>query len=201
VAVKELLMPALPAAKQDERLERARREAVNAARLDHPHVVTVHDVVIEDGEPWIVMQLVRGRSLREVLSESGRLEAEQVARIAEAVLSALRAAHEGDRQIVHRDVKPANILLADDGRTRRWHQTLTAKDPVLRPTAAQALAQLHGSYSEPRLPDGHRVQETVVFLALLVLIIAGYAWCEIRTRQGSSGNVSSHTPTSSAKPA
>jgi serine/threonine protein kinase len=63
VAVKELLMPALPAAEQDERLKRARREAVNAARLDHPHVVTVHDVVIEDGEPWIVMQLVRGADL------------------------------------------------------------------------------------------------------------------------------------------
>ncbi|WP_329113143.1 serine/threonine-protein kinase [Streptomyces sp. NBC_01465] len=116
VAIKELFLPAVmsPADRAD-RLERAVREARNAARLrDHPHIVTVHDVLTVDGIPWIVMQLVPGATLQEHLRKHGPLSVDATAEVATALLRALRAAHaEG---IVHRDVKPANVLVTDDRR-------------------------------------------------------------------------------------
>lgn len=87
---------------------RMQREARAAARIDHPSVVTVHDVVLQDERPWIVMELVRGPSLAELLDE-GTLPPEEAARIGEAVAGALAAAHEAG--VLHRDVKPANVLI------------------------------------------------------------------------------------------
>ncbi|GGU10634.1 serine/threonine-protein kinase [Streptomyces violascens] len=87
---------------------RMQREARAAARIDHPCVVTVHDVVMEDGKPWIVMELVRGQSLADRLQE-GTLDVREAARIGLAVLGALSAAHEAG--VLHRDVKPDNVLL------------------------------------------------------------------------------------------
>ncbi|MBD0745522.1 serine/threonine-protein kinase [Streptomyces sp. CBMA152] len=87
---------------------RMQREARAAARIDHPSVVTMHDVVVEDGKPWIVMELVRGHSLADRLQE-GTLDVREAARIGLAVLGALTAAHEAG--VLHRDVKPANVLL------------------------------------------------------------------------------------------
>ncbi|MEU3708591.1 serine/threonine protein kinase [Streptomyces catenulae] len=114
VAVKEVRLPDSSAAARGEVLARAQREGRNAAALaDHPNVVTVYDVVIEDGVPWTVMQLVRGRSLRAELAH-GPLDPGHVTHIAAALLSALRAAD--DAAVVHRDIKPGNVLLADDGR-------------------------------------------------------------------------------------
>ncbi|GHH13500.1 serine/threonine-protein kinase [Streptomyces lanatus] len=110
VAVKQ---PRLPGDPEDAAHQRAAnrlyREARAAARVDHPAAVSIHDVVVdEDGLPWIVMELVRGESLHEVL-QRGPVEATEAARIGIAVLGALRAAHTVG--IVHRDVKPANVLL------------------------------------------------------------------------------------------
>ncbi|NUP14979.1 MAG: serine/threonine protein kinase [Streptomyces sp.] len=109
VAVKQ---PRLPGDPEDAAYQRAahrlHREARAAARVDHPAAVSIHDVVVEDGVPWIVMELVRGESLHEVL-QRGPLRPAESARIGLAVLHALRAAH--DVGIVHRDVKPANVLL------------------------------------------------------------------------------------------
>src|SRR3954470_4313066 len=93
--------------------ERTLREARAAARLDHPHVTTVYDVVEEDGRPWLVMEHVAARSLQEILEEEGPLAPAAVARIGLDVLAALEAAHEAG--IVHRDVKPANVLVETDG--------------------------------------------------------------------------------------
>ncbi|OAR24406.1 protein kinase [Streptomyces sp. ERV7] len=87
---------------------RMQREARAAARIDHPCVVTMHDVVVEDDKPWIVMELVRGHSLADRLQE-GTLDVREAARIGLSVLGALSAAHEAG--VLHRDVKPANVLL------------------------------------------------------------------------------------------
>jgi hypothetical protein len=111
VAVKEVLLAAdLPESDRTEAYGRAIREARAAALLDHPGIVTVHDVIAEDDRPWIVMELVSGVSL----GRAGPLPPQAVAAIGLRILGALRVAHR--RGILHRDVKPSNILLADDGR-------------------------------------------------------------------------------------
>ncbi|MFE1026947.1 serine/threonine-protein kinase [Streptomyces sp. NPDC058818] len=109
VAVKEPRVPDhLPERERDNAFERMRREARAAARLDHPAVVDVHDVAVVDDQPWIVMELVRGRSLGDALQE-GTLGAREAARIGLEVLGALEAAHAAG--VLHRDVKPDNVLL------------------------------------------------------------------------------------------
>ncbi|MGW2310407.1 protein kinase domain-containing protein [Actinomadura luteofluorescens] len=114
VAVKELRVPE-QATDQERRVWYARmeREARAAARLRHTGIVTVYDRVMgDDGRPWIVMELVRGRSLEQLLAERPALPPGQVAAIGLAMLDALSAAHA--QGVVHRDVKPANVLLEGD---------------------------------------------------------------------------------------
>ncbi|WP_424889590.1 serine/threonine-protein kinase [Streptomyces sp. XH2] len=114
VAVKEPRVPDhLPASVRENVHQRMQREARAAARVAHPSVVAVHDVVVEDGRPWIVMELVRGHSLGDRLSD-GTLDPREAARIGLAVLDALGAAHEAG--VLHRDVKPDNVLLGRGGR-------------------------------------------------------------------------------------
>ncbi|MFJ4583935.1 serine/threonine-protein kinase [Streptomyces echinatus] len=109
VAVKEPRLPDhLPERERANAFERMRREARAAARLDHPAVVNVHDVAVVDGRPWIVMELVHGRTLGSTLRD-GTLDAREAARIGLQVLGALEAAHAAG--VLHRDVKPDNILL------------------------------------------------------------------------------------------
>ncbi|MFF3327328.1 protein kinase [Streptomyces sp. NPDC002889] len=115
VAVKEVRAPVGLAVAQVERMyARLEREAWAAARISARGVVTVHDVATDDGRPWIVMEFVRGRSLADVIGSQGALTPREAARIGAEVLAALRAAHGAG--VLHRDVKPANVLLADDGR-------------------------------------------------------------------------------------
>lgn len=113
VAVKELLLPfGLDHAGAQVAHRRMLREARSAARLSHPGIVTVHDVVEEDGRPWIVMELVRAWSLEQAVRQSGPLPVVQAAEIGIRVLDALRHAHAAG--ILHRDVKPGNVLLTAD---------------------------------------------------------------------------------------
>ncbi|CAM5293070.1 Serine/threonine-protein kinase PknD [Streptomyces hirsutus] len=115
VAVKEVRAPAgLPTPDVERMYARLEREAWAAARVADRNVVTVYDVATEDGRPWIVMELVRGLSLAEVLDAEGPLDPQRAARVGAEVLAALRAAH--DAGVLHRDVKPANVLIANDGR-------------------------------------------------------------------------------------
>ncbi|HZO65476.1 MAG TPA: serine/threonine-protein kinase [Kribbellaceae bacterium] len=115
VAVKEVLIPPeLSHGERETLRERTLREARSAARLSHPNVVTIFDVVEEAGRPWIVMEFVASRSLAEVLREDGPLPPRQVAEVGRQVLAALRVAHAAG--VLHRDVKPSNVLLGRDGR-------------------------------------------------------------------------------------
>ena len=120
VAVKEVRLrgpaPAGSMMTEETRIlhERTLREARTAARLNHPAVVTVFDVVEADGSPWIVMELVEARSLDEVLTEDGPLRPHQAADLGARVLGALACAHAAG--ILHRDVKPSNVLLGPNGR-------------------------------------------------------------------------------------
>ncbi|WP_221329138.1 serine/threonine-protein kinase [Actinoplanes sp. L3-i22] len=115
VAVKEVLAPAaLPAMDRTELLHNTVREARAAARLDHPNVIRIFDVVRSIGRSWIVMEYVSGHSLHDVVSRDGPLTHQHAARIGLALLDALDAAHRAG--VLHLDVKPHNVLIADDGR-------------------------------------------------------------------------------------
>ena len=115
VAVKEIVWPAqLDAEEREMARRRAVREAQMAARVRHPNVVGVYDIIEEGDRPSIVMELVPFRSLGDAVAEDGPMTPAEAARVGLSVLSALRAVHEVG--VVHRDVKPANILLGPDGR-------------------------------------------------------------------------------------
>ncbi|MFC9105229.1 serine/threonine-protein kinase [Streptomyces rochei] len=115
VAVKALpLDESLSAAEARRRRERTLREARAVAQLSHPHVIVVHDVVEDDERAYMVMELVDGGSLADRVLGGGPLDAAEAARIGIALLDALRTAHAAG--ILHRDVKPSNVLVSDDGR-------------------------------------------------------------------------------------
>ncbi|MFY1654673.1 protein kinase domain-containing protein [Solwaraspora sp. WMMB762] len=115
VAIKELVPPpGLTDQERREMRERSLREARAIARLNHTNVVRVFDVLRTDGDPWIVMEYVPSRSLQDVLAQNGPVPATRAAEIGLGVLGALRSAHLSG--VMHRDVKPGNVLLGHDGR-------------------------------------------------------------------------------------
>jgi len=117
VAVKEIALPRTVAADERESIrKRVLREARAAAALNHANAVTVFDVVEEDGKAFIVMECIAGRTLEELVTAEGPLSDDRLIQIADDVLSALEVAHRAG--IVHRDVKPANVMITHDGRTK-----------------------------------------------------------------------------------
>jgi eukaryotic-like serine/threonine-protein kinase len=115
VAIKEVALPGRSSVSERVLLHhRVLSEARATAMLDHPGVVTIHDIVEQDGRPWIVMELVQGSSLQGLLDRGGRLSPCRAAAVGSQVLSVLVAAHTVG--MLHRDVKPSNVLLALDGR-------------------------------------------------------------------------------------
>ncbi|MET9330363.1 serine/threonine-protein kinase [Streptomyces cellulosae] len=154
VAVKELRFPANIDEEEKRRLiTRTLREAKAIARIRNTSAVTVFDVVQEDDRPWIVMELVEGKSLAEVIREDGLLEPRRAAEVGLAVLDVLRSAHrEG---ILHRDVKPSNVLIADDGRVvlTDFGIAQVEGDPSITSTGMLVGAP---SYISPERARGHK---------------------------------------------
>ena len=142
VAVKEVLLPETPT--EDEAYElrqRTLREARAAARLAHPNVVRVYDVMYADDRPWIVMEYVPSRSLAQVIKSDGPMRPDEAAVVGIAVLDALCAAHAAG--VLHRDVKPGNVLLAEDGRVVLTDFGLATFDEI--GTALTQSGIVHGS--------------------------------------------------------
>ena len=153
VAVKEVVISALIGA--DERrnaYQRTLREARTAARLSHRGVVAVYDVAEEDGRPWIVMELVPSQSLDQVLVVEGRLPAARAGRIGQQLLSALAAAHSAG--VLHRDVKPSNVLIATNRAGDGWDERAVLTD--------FGIAQFEG---DPRLTQTGMVMGSPGFTA------------------------------------
>ncbi|GAA2874311.1 serine/threonine-protein kinase [Pseudonocardia halophobica] len=121
VAVKELIAAAAPvsgngADAAEESRQRLLREGRIGARLQHAHVISMFDVVVHDDRPWLVMEYLPSRSLAVVLGEKGPMEPREVAAIGRQVADGLAAAHAAG--VVHRDIKPGNVLIAEDGRAK-----------------------------------------------------------------------------------
>lgn len=153
VAVKEVVISALIG--EDERrnaYQRTLREARTAARLSHRGVVAIYDVVEEDGRPWIIMELVPSQSLDQVLVVDGRLPPTRAGRIGRQLLSALAAAHVAG--VLHRDVKPSNVLIATNRTGEGWDERAVLTD--------FGIAQFEG---DPRLTQTGMVMGSPGFTA------------------------------------
>ncbi|MFF4486933.1 protein kinase [Streptomyces sp. NPDC001544] len=154
VAVKELRFPSNIDEDEKRRLiTRTLREAKAIARIRNNSAVTVFDVVEEDDRPWIVMELVEGKSLAEVIREDGVLKPRRAAEVGLAILDVLRSAHrEG---ILHRDVKPSNVLIAEDGRVvlTDFGIAQVEGDPSITSTGMLVGAP---SYISPERARGHK---------------------------------------------
>lgn len=154
VAVKELRFPSSIDEDEKRRLiTRTLREAKAIARIRSKGAVTVFDVVDEDDRPWIVMELIEGKSLAEVIRQDGTLEPKRAAEVGLAILDVLRAAHrEG---ILHRDVKPSNVLISDDGRVvlTDFGIAQVEGDPSVTSTGMLVGAP---SYISPERARGHK---------------------------------------------
>ncbi|MFE3514893.1 protein kinase [Streptomyces sp. NPDC059166] len=154
VAVKELRFPSSIDEEEKRRLiTRTLREAKAIARIRNTSAVTVYDVVDEDDRPWIVMELIEGKSLAEVIREDGTLTPRRAAEVGLAILDVLRSAHrEG---ILHRDVKPSNVLISEDGRVvlTDFGIAQVEGDPSVTSTGMLVGAP---SYISPERARGHK---------------------------------------------
>ncbi|MFI1246094.1 serine/threonine-protein kinase [Streptomyces anulatus] len=175
VAVKELRFPS--AIDEDEKrrlITRTLREAKAIARIRNNSAVTVYDVVDEDDRPWIVMELIEGKSLAEAIREDGTLTPRRAAEVGLAILDVLRSAHrEG---ILHRDVKPSNVLIAEDGRVvlTDFGIAQVEGDPSVTSTGMLVGAP---SYISPERARGHKPGPPADLWSLGGLLYASVEGC------------------------
>ncbi|TQK52418.1 serine/threonine protein kinase [Streptomyces sp. SLBN-118] len=175
VAVKELRFPNSIDEEEKRRLiTRTLREAKAIARIRNNSAVTVYDVVDEDDRPWIVMELVEGKSLAEAVREDGTLTPRRAAEVGLAILDVLRSAHrEG---ILHRDVKPSNVLIAEDGRVvlTDFGIAQVEGDPSITSTGMLVGAP---SYISPERARGHKPGPAADLWSLGGLLYASVEGC------------------------
>ncbi|MFJ3277362.1 serine/threonine-protein kinase [Streptomyces halstedii] len=175
VAVKELRFPS--AIDEDEKrrlITRTLREAKAIARIRNTSAVTVYDVVDEDDRPWIVMELIEGKSLAEAIREDGTLTPRRAAEVGLAILDVLRSAHrEG---ILHRDVKPSNVLISEDGRVvlTDFGIAQVEGDPSVTSTGMLVGAP---SYISPERARGHKPGPPADLWSLGGLLYASVEGC------------------------
>ncbi|MEV0573797.1 MULTISPECIES: serine/threonine-protein kinase [unclassified Streptomyces] len=175
VAVKELRFPS--AIDDDEKrrlITRTLREAKAIARIRNNGAVTVYDVVDEDDRPWIVMELIEGKSLAEAVREDGVLTPRRAAEVGLAILDVLRSAHrEG---ILHRDVKPSNVLISEDGRVvlTDFGIAQVEGDPSVTSTGMLVGAP---SYISPERARGHKPGPPADLWSLGGLLYASVEGC------------------------
>ncbi|HEY0816028.1 MAG TPA: serine/threonine-protein kinase [Pseudonocardia sp.] len=155
VAIKELKVP--PGVPEQEALdlrERIMREARALGGLSHPNVITVFDVVVDDGQPVVVLELVPSRNLATMIGENGALTSVQAAVVGYATAGGLRAAHRSG--ITHRDVKPGNVLIADDGRVKLTDFGI-ARNAADAPMTSVGLVLGSPAYIAPEVAAGQPV--------------------------------------------
>lgn len=155
VAIKELrLPPGVPEQEALDMRERIMREARALGGLSHPNVITVFDVVDSDGEPMVVLELVPSRNLATMIGEQGPLSLQQAAVVGFATAGGLRAAHRSG--ITHRDVKPGNVLVADDGRVKLTDFGI-ARNAADAPMTSAGLVLGSPAYIAPEVAAGQPV--------------------------------------------
>lgn len=153
VAIKEVRLPSdVTPERREELINRTMREGRICARLNHPSVISVHDVIQENNQPWLVMELIRGRALDRIVAEDGPLDPLQVVGIGQQLVAALRSAHAAG--VLHRDVKPANVLVNDDGRAILTDFGIAVSDQEM--TKLTLTGKLPGAagYVAPERQDG-----------------------------------------------
>ncbi|HVL82863.1 MAG TPA: serine/threonine-protein kinase [Pseudonocardia sp.] len=155
VAVKQLKVPpGIPEREAGALRERMLREARALGGLSHPNVVTLYDVVDVDGEPMVVLEMVASRNLATMIAEQGPLDDAQAAAVGFATAAALRAAHRAG--ITHRDVKPANVLVAHDGRIKLSDFGI-ARNAADAPMTTEGLVLGSPAYIAPEVAAGDPV--------------------------------------------
>ncbi|MFE6162766.1 protein kinase [Streptomyces sp. NPDC056486] len=171
VAVKELALDdTLSESDAMQQVERTLREARAAAQLQHPHIIVVHDVVVQGDHPYIVMELIEGGSLAGRIARSGPMNARAVARMGIALLGALRVAHAAG--VLHRDIKPANVLMEET--TGRVVLTDFGIAQVSGATTLTEIGSFVGSpeYTAPERMSGERTGPESDLWSLGALLVA-----------------------------
>ncbi len=182
VAIKELHLPdGVDPAEREVFEERVLREARAAGRLNDPGVVTVYDVVREQGTTFIVMELIDARTLTDLVRERGPLPQDVVARLAEQLLSALRAAHAAG--VVHRDVKPSNIMVLANGRVKLTDFGIaqSSDDPHLTTSGILVGSPVYMAPERLRGQDADAGSDLWALGAVLFFAVEGYAAFERAT--------------------
>lgn len=136
-------------ANDDEYLKRFQREARTACKIRHPNVITLHDYGVEEGHPYLAMEFIEGKTLKQILKEEGTLSLDRVFNITTQICSALAEAH--GNNIIHRDLKPDNIMITDRRDGTSWAQVLDfGISKVIQTEPSTELTQAGTIFGSPR---------------------------------------------------